>query len=444
MTWTSVSPDSIWTEPDDRGQTILGAIDRAQFSVDISIYELGGPHIAGALENAKQRGVNIRVMFNGQFFKGNDPTNYKYDQQYAVINQLTGAPGDGTVALHWASNNFNITHQKTIIIDAQREGELLDASQLPASAKALVMTNNLNTYGWEMPNVKDPLLPFQFWGNGYPGNGKGVRDFGVVITTPDVVAKVAAVFQSDFSCDDSGDTNDLKDSRDGLVWSNGTTGIYPAPSGQYPANGAYPRYSEIGDYPDAVDQGNARAVHLDVIEGARGTLLVYNEEMNDDQIVQYLVDAANRGVHIRVSMTGSTSESNGKRTYNYSENFDKLVAAGAEVRLFPNSNDFMYIHAKVLLADAGTADAVAFMGSQNISGNSLDFNRELGVVLTGDQDTAFFQQTFETDWNTEGLIHWQVDDAGEPSSTDYHRKRYQGEYKETFIPPMPCGTIGPR
>jgi len=442
MKCNPVSPDKIWAEPDDQGATILNSIRGAQYSVDISIYELGDDNIVAALQMAKQNGVNIRIMFNGQFFVPSNSN--KFDQQYAVIKLLNEAPGNGDVEFHWSSNNFNLTHQKTIIIDAHNsDGILFNVSQLPGTAEILVLTNNLNAYGWETQAGSTQPQPLQFWGNGYPKNGKGTRDFGVSIRTPGLVARVAKVFDSDFSCADSGNTNGLKDSRDGLVWSNGTTGISPALPGYYPADGAYPNYSDIGNFPDAVDQGNAREAHIDIIKGATQTLIVYNEEMNDNQIVQCLVHAAKRGVNLRVLMTGSTTSTGGKTKYNYADNFDDLVNAGAQVRLFPNTKDFMYIHAKVISADAGTDKAAAFMGSQNISGNSLNFNRELGIILAG-QDTSHFSKVFETDWSTEGLIDWKVESGYEPSGPDYHYKRYKGEGEgEAFIPPMPCGTIIP-
>ena len=41
----------------------------------------------------------------------------------------------------------------------------------------------------------------------------------------------------------------------------------------------------------------------------------------------------------------------------------------------------LYIHAKVLVSDAGTTAQVAFVGSQNFSTESLRYNRELGILL---------------------------------------------------------------
>jgi phosphatidylserine/phosphatidylglycerophosphate/cardiolipin synthase-like enzyme len=40
----------------------------------------------------------------------------------------------------------------------------------------------------------------------------------------------------------------------------------------------------------------------------------------------------------------------------------------------------LYIHAKVIVVDAGTASEKAFVGSENFSTASMGYNRELGIV----------------------------------------------------------------
>lgn len=432
-------PLSIWTEPDDGGKTVLGAIESAKYSVDISIYELGGPKILDSLLVAKKNGVRIRIMFNAQFFIGNDPSNDKYSQQYAIKKALEEGEGTYIPELHWSCNNFNITHQKTIIIDARTD---IGNDTLPDTAKALVMTLNLSAYGWNMPGATC-TSPCQFWGPGYPDKSPGTRDFGVVLTEADKVSKIQTIFDSDFGCSPANITNGLRDSDDGLIWSNGTTGITPAKKGYYPKDGDYPYY-DYEKLKEAEDQGNARKAHLYVIQQAQHTLLIYNEEMNDIELVDAIADAAKKGVDVKVLMTYNVK---------YGKNFDKIVDAGGEVRLFPDSNSWLYIHAKVLLADYGHTTAVSFMGSQNISGNSLNFNRELGVILTGDPDNKLFYDTFFKDWEVKGLTTWEVynendsDEVsykynnGERATRKYASPKSKTSQDETVYIPMTCGPL---
>jgi hypothetical protein len=97
-------------------------------------------------------------------------------------------------------------------------------------------------------------------------------------------------------------------------------------------------------------------------------LLIENEEMDDSDITNALEAAARRGVDVEVVMTYSSS---------WASAFDDLVAAGVRVRTY-SSDARLYIHAKVIVADGTTA----FLGSQNYSVASLDYNRELGVITT--------------------------------------------------------------
>lgn len=62
--------------------------------------------------------------------------------------------------------------------------------------------------------------------------------------------------------------------------------------------------------------------------------------------------------------------------------FAQLRPAGVHVATYPNTSAALYIHAKAIVADAATATARAFVGSENFSAASLTKNRELGVTTT--------------------------------------------------------------
>ena len=56
--------------------------------------------------------------------------------------------------------------------------------------------------------------------------------------------------------------------------------------------------------------------------------------------------------------------------------FSQLESDGVHVVLYPDTSSALYIHAKVIDVDS----AKAFVGSENFSTASLDYNRELGLV----------------------------------------------------------------
>ena len=135
---------------------------------------------------------------------------------------------------------------------------------------------------------------------------------------------------------------------------------------------------------DLVWSPGAEGPIVSLIESARSSLLVENEEMDDSAVTGALVGAARRGVDVEVVMTDSSS---------WTGAFSQLVEAGVKVSTYP-SDAPLYIHAKVVVADG----ASMFLGSQNFSVSSLDYNRELGII-TGDAAlVAAVSQTVSADF----------------------------------------------
>jgi len=58
----------------------------------------------------------------------------------------------------------------------------------------------------------------------------------------------------------------------------------------------------------------------------------------------------------------------------------------------------LYIHAKVIVADAGRSGERALVGSQNFSVASLDYNRELGVLTRDRAVVAALSATLRADY----------------------------------------------
>jgi cardiolipin synthase A/B len=58
--------------------------------------------------------------------------------------------------------------------------------------------------------------------------------------------------------------------------------------------------------------------------------------------------------------------------------FNALTKAGVHVDTYPDSATALYIHAKVIVVD----DRRAFLGSENFSVGSMQYNRELGLITT--------------------------------------------------------------
>jgi phosphatidylserine/phosphatidylglycerophosphate/cardiolipin synthase-like enzyme len=127
---------------------------------------------------------------------------------------------------------------------------------------------------------------------------------------------------------------------------------------------------------------------LGLIDSAGATLLVENEEMSDPEVVDALCAAAGRGVAVRIAMTDRGS---------YRREFRRLQDAGVLLALYP-ANAPLYIHAKVVLADYGSAAAKVFIGSENFSRASLTRNRELGLILSNPAVMDLINATLAADF----------------------------------------------
>ena len=106
-----------------------------------------------------------------------------------------------------------------------------------------------------------------------------------------------------------------------------------------------------------------------VITSARRSLLVENQEMDIVSIERALDAASARGVLVTVVMTKSSS---------YLSALTGLARHGVRVELLSSSQ--VFVHAKVICADCSATSGTLFVGSENFSTSSLDYNRELGVI----------------------------------------------------------------
>jgi phosphatidylserine/phosphatidylglycerophosphate/cardiolipin synthase-like enzyme len=81
----------------------------------------------------------------------------------------------------------------------------------------------------------------------------------------------------------------------------------------------------------------------------------------------------------------------------YSSEVSEVKAAGGTVVGYSSSTGY-YIHAKAIVADYGLSDAAVEAGSMNWSSNSLDNNRELGIVLNDTGVEKVIETQFDSDY----------------------------------------------
>ncbi|MGD9711022.1 MAG: phosphatidylserine/phosphatidylglycerophosphate/cardiolipin synthase family protein [Thermomicrobiales bacterium] len=129
---------------------------------------------------------------------------------------------------------------------------------------------------------------------------------------------------------------------------------------------------------------NSRSAIGNLLESATVSIDIYAEALTDAAIIDTLLAAHERGVHIRLivpELTGTSPEHEGPGF---------LARSGVMVGVLTSP----YAHAKAIIVD----QRLAFVGSQNLTGNSLDNNREVGVLLDDPMALlrliAFFDRDF--------------------------------------------------
>jgi phosphatidylserine/phosphatidylglycerophosphate/cardiolipin synthase-like enzyme len=138
---------------------------------------------------------------------------------------------------------------------------------------------------------------------------------------------------------------------------------------------------------------NAEPMLLDLVNMATQTIDMEAEEIDDTgveaDIFSALTSKAKSGVAVRLVIEDSTESSQATAV-------SALEAAGGQVRgyAYSSSGNGLDIHAKTLVVDGKTA----YVGSENFTGGSLGYNRELGVIFAETTEIAKIQTAINSDF----------------------------------------------
>src|SRR5258707_11341719 len=132
------------------------------------------------------------------------------------------------------------------------------------------------------------------------------REYGIIDTNPQDVQAVGAIFQADWN-------------RTHAQFNNPNLVVSPI---------------------------NSRSDFLSLINSATHSLLIEAEEMNDNQIEQAIVSAAQRGVQVAVILPAPSGGSDSN-----SQGIGTIKQGGVQVKEDPR----LYIHAKIIVVDGQKA-----------------------------------------------------------------------------------------
>ena len=195
------------------------------------------------------------------------------------------------------------------------------------------------------------------------------RDYGVFDTDANDVSAIVSVFNADYA-----KTSITPGDGDDLVWS----------------------------------PTDSQSHLLALINGAQHTLDIQQEEFSDPTLLNAIVAAANRGVTVRAVLENENNE--------WATGIAQVEAAGVKVTTYTSSTGF-YVHAKAIVADYGTSTAKVFLGSENMTDNSLNDNRELGLITSNSGMLTGVETTFNTDFGSSSGAAVTVTNPGTQTGT---------------------------
>jgi cardiolipin synthase len=175
---------------------------------------------------------------------------------------------------------------------------------------------------------------------------QGERNYGAVSTEPGDAEDLAKVFEADFA---------------------GT-----------------PMSVELGCSKLLVAPLNARPRILDLITSTKSKLVMSVMYLSDPDLLKATLDRAAAGVPTRIILADPGWIKGNDVTA------QKLAAAKIPVKYMK----FLDCHAKLIVSDDR-----AFVGSENLSTNSIDANREVGIIVSNAASVVPIEKQFETDWS---------------------------------------------
>jgi len=178
------------------------------------------------------------------------------------------------------------------------------------------------------------------------------RDYALVTDKPETVRTLTALFDQDWL---------------------GTSTALRLPG----ARGVDPRSDLV------VSPTEGRAAITAFLNGARRSLLLEQNELTDTSITDLLVKRSREGLDVQVVL--NESETNRRRAQALQQR-----APNMRVQLL----EAPYVHAKLIVAD----EARVLLGSQNLTTDSLDTRREIGIVTQDPLAVARVLEVLRTDY----------------------------------------------
>jgi phosphatidylserine/phosphatidylglycerophosphate/cardiolipin synthase-like enzyme len=333
---------SAFALPDDAAAP-LDVVESADSRLYLAGYTFTSARVTSALADAASEGVDVRVLVEGGV-AGGAPT-----PEGERLDALQAAGVDVRV-LGGERARYSFHHAKYAVADD----------------RAVVLSEN-----WKPSGT----------------GGHGNRGWGVAVDDPAVADHLAAVFRADTGWADAEPWPAVREN-------------FTTVDGE-PATDTYPnRFPPVETRADTVEvlvaPDNAREGVRELVASADDSLLVQQPRLAPEgAFANWTVDAARRGVRVRVLLSG--------KWYNEAENrnttrrLNRLAAAEGldlDAKLVEPRSRFEKIHVKGAVVDGERA----VVGSLNWNDHAATENREVVVVVEDEAVGDYYRRAFRADW----------------------------------------------
>ena len=330
-----VLPDA----PDETVQQIRTAEDR----ILIAGYTFSSERVADVLEEAAANGVDARVLLDGA------PVGGTGNRQARQLDRLVEA-GVEVRVLAGPHTRYRHHHPKYAVIDD----------------RALVSTENFKPAG---------------------SGGMSSRGWGVALNDEEATAALASVYEGDWTW------------RAATPWSvHRQARVFTDTD---PALGSFePRYEpervEVDSATVLVAPDNAADELISMIDSADDRVLVQQVRIDsrENQLLRAAMDAAERGVRVRIHLDGSWYvESENKALASWLNRRADVDGWDLEARV-DGADGYEKLHTKGVIVDD-----TAIVGSLNWVRSAKSDNREVLVALEGTEPADYYAAVFANDWS---------------------------------------------
>ncbi len=143
-------------------------------------------------------------------------------------------------------------------------------------------------------------------------------------------------------------------------------------------------YNPKSDSILVVSPENSRTKIETLLRSAHGEILMYAEEISDLTIERILKERRAYGAVVKIIIADPNSVEDNARV------IDELKKYGIDIKYVSSP----FIHAKAIIVD----EKYAFIGSENLSSNSLDNNREVGIITDNKEVIDQLVEVFSWDY----------------------------------------------